>query len=119
MAKHSCLDLVEGGNEGQRPARSSRLRAIEKLVFLLRNLHHREMTMITDQLGRIFSLITLTCASLIAMAGLACLVFGSYGLFRGIHGGPMVAGLLTVVGAGLIFVGYFCGRNSFQSDKDQ
>ena len=74
---------------------------------------------ITDQLGRIFSLITLTCAGMIAMAGLACLVLGSYGLFRGIHGGPMVAGLLTVFGAGLTFVGYFCGRNSFQSDKDQ
>ena len=77
------------------------------------------MSLITDQLGRIFSLIALTCAGLIAMAGLACLAFGSYGLFTGIHGGPMVAGLLIAFGAGLTFVGYFCGRNSFQSDKDQ
>jgi hypothetical protein len=99
-------------------ARSGRWRTIEK-VGAPQDLHHREMTMITDQLGRVFSLITLTCAGLIAMAGLACLVFGSYGLFMGLHGGPMVAGLLIVFGAGLIFVGYFCGRNSFQSDKDQ
>jgi len=77
------------------------------------------MTMITDQLGRIFSLISLICAGLIAMAGLACLAFGSYGLFTGMHGGPMVAGLLIVFGAGLTFVGYFCARNSFQSEKDQ
>ena len=92
---------------------------IEELVLLTRNLHRGEMTMVTDLVGRIFSLIALTCAGLIAMAGLACLVFGSYGLFRGIHGGPMVACLFIVFGAGLSFVGYFCGRNSFQSDKDQ
>jgi hypothetical protein len=77
------------------------------------------MTMIADQLGRIVSLIALTCAGLIAMAGLACLAVGVYGFVTGLHGGPMVAGLLTVFGAGLIFVGYFCGRNSFQSQKDQ
>lgn len=75
--------------------------------------------MITDQLGRILSFIALTCAGLIAMAGLACLAFGSYGFFMGLHGGPMVAGLLIVFGAGLTYLGYFCGRNSFQSGKDQ
>lgn len=77
------------------------------------------MTMIADQLGEIFSLIALICAGLLAIAGLACLAFGSYGLFAGLHGGPMVAGLLIVFGAGLTFVGYFCGRTSFQSNKDQ
>lgn len=77
------------------------------------------MTMIADQLGRIVSLIALTCAGLIAMAGLACSAVGAYGLFTGLHGGPMVAGLLIVFGVELIFVGYFCGRNSFQSQKDQ
>jgi hypothetical protein len=77
------------------------------------------MTMIADQLGRIFSLIALTCSGLMAIAGLACLAFGSYGLFTGLHGGLMVAGLLIVFGAALTFVAYFCGRNSFQSYKDQ
>lgn len=75
--------------------------------------------MFADLLGRVISLITLICAGLMAMTGLACLAFGSYGLFTGLHGGPMVASLLVVFGAGLTFVAYFCGRNGFKSQKDQ
>jgi hypothetical protein len=78
---------------------------------------NREMAMFNDQFRRVLSLISLICSSLIAMAGLACSVFGVYGLFAGLHGGPIVAGLLTAVGAALMFVGYFCGRNSFQLPK--
>lgn len=77
------------------------------------------MTMFADQLRRILSFITLICAGSIAMAGLACLAAGSYGLLEGLHGGPMVAGLLVVFGATLMFLGYFCGRNDFQSHNDQ
>ena len=78
---------------------------------------NREMVMFTDQFIRVLSLISLICGSLIAMAGLACSAIGVYGLFAGLHGGPIVAGLLTAFRTALMFVGYFCGRNSFQLPK--
>ena len=74
--------------------------------------------MSADRLGRILGLITLVGAGLIAMVGLACLAVGSYGLFAGLHGGSIVAGALAMFGAALMFVGYLCGRNGFQSHKD-
>jgi hypothetical protein len=61
---------------------------------------------------KILSAIAVTFSGLIAMAGVTFLAAGSYGLFAGIHGGPMVASLLILFGAGLISVGYFCGRAS-------
>jgi hypothetical protein len=75
------------------------------------------MVMFTDQLGKVLSLTSLIGGSLVAIAGLACLAVGLYGLFAGLHGGPAVAGILAVFGAALMFVGYFCGRNSFQPPK--
>lgn len=85
----------------------------------IRKLHNHEIAMSADKLGRILSFITVTSAGLIAMAGLACFAAGAYGLFSGLHGGPIVAGTLAMFGSALMFVGYLCGRNGFQSQKDQ
>jgi hypothetical protein len=74
------------------------------------------MRKFTDRLGATLGLAALLCGGLVAMAGLACLAVGSYGLFVGFHGGPIGAGLLMLFGAALFFVGCFLGYNGFYAN---
>jgi hypothetical protein len=83
--------------------------------FPSQTLKNREMTTFTDALGRLLGFMTLLGGGLLAIAGLACLAVGSYGLFVGFHGGPIVAGLLALFGAALLLVGCLCGHNGFCS----
>lgn len=63
------------------------------------------MTMFNNHLIRILDLGSIIGGSPVAMAGLACFVVGLHGLFAGLHGGPVVAGLLAFFGATLMFMG--------------
>ena len=58
----------------------------------------------------------LVAAALVGLTGAAVLVGGLYGLAIGMHGGPLVAGLMLVFGAALIVLTIHLGRIWWRSE---
>jgi hypothetical protein len=59
------------------------------------------------------SIITLFGCGLLAFCGVALFGFGFYGAIVGVHGGPIVVGIMVLFGASLALVGYYLGRVTF------
>jgi hypothetical protein len=55
-------------------------------------------------------LICTFCGGLLAIGGIALVILGCYGLLVGFHGGWIAALVPALFGAGLAFVGFYCGR---------
>jgi hypothetical protein len=59
-----------------------------------------------DPLG----LLTLLAGVAIAVTGLGCLILGGYGLM----GGSIIAAFFALMGAGMLFVGSYCGLYGYR-----
>jgi hypothetical protein len=61
-----------------------------------------------------FGLVSLFAGGLVSLIGIGIFGMGVYGFFVGVHGGPITAAVMTLFGAALLFIGYYCGRYGFK-----
>ena len=60
-----------------------------------------------DLLTRSLAVVTFVGCGAMALAGVAIAGLGLYGLVAGMHGGPIVAAIMVLVGASLAFLGHY------------
>jgi hypothetical protein len=64
----------------------------------------------TDIADISIGLFSLLAGGAIALIGAVILWFGVSGFVVGVHGGPITAGVMSLFGAALLFIGYYGGR---------
>jgi uncharacterized membrane protein len=68
-------------------------------------------------MGVLLNVVTLAGCGIMALAGVGILALGLYGLVGGMHGGPIVAGIIALVGATVAFAGYHLARLWLKSEQ--
>jgi hypothetical protein len=63
-----------------------------------------------DLLSLLLAVVTFGCCGLIGLLGIAIAGMGLYAFVVGIHGGPVTAGIILLIGATLAFLSYYLAR---------
>jgi hypothetical protein len=71
----------------------------------------------TDLLTIVLSVTTLLGCGLLGLVGVGLAAMGIYGFVVGVHGGPLVAGIMLLFGAGLAFASYSVAKTFFKSER--
>jgi hypothetical protein len=77
------------------------------------------MTRIGKVVDTALGMISLLGGALLALAGFGMTMFGLYGFIVGVHGGPTIATLWSIFGAGLAFIGYLGIREGFHTIRSK
>jgi hypothetical protein len=64
-------------------------------------------------------LFALLGGGLLLAIGAVVFGFGVAGLFAGVHGGPITAALMMLVGSVPLFIGYHLGRHGFRTIRER
>jgi hypothetical protein len=68
------------------------------------------MMRLTDIADITMGLFSLLAGGVLGLIGTVILGFGVSGFVVGVHGGPITAGVMSLFGAALLFIGYYGGR---------
>ncbi len=63
--------------------------------------------------------VTLLVGCFVGFIGFVVFLLGVLALFTGIHGGVLAATVMTLLGAGLLFLGFYAGRYGHRAMRDQ
>jgi hypothetical protein len=71
---------------------------------------------IADNLLGLFSLLA---GGFVGLTGAVLFSAGAYSFVVGVHGGSLYASVMTLFGAAMLFIGWFCGLHGFKNMRQK